>query len=133
MNFSIINFGLIVSSMSKPSKPVSVQIYSQRIVRSDQNINSYIEFLTTNQKRITDIALNNVRLCRWMDIWLPLRKLAQFIHKKNPFTLRLACRLHYPCVGMIRRLISLEFIRKQTIFWWQQISLWIEIVASIKK
>lgn len=104
-----------VSVMGKPTKASSVQVNDQRLVRNHEHINSHIELLASNQQRVHDVPLHDVRLSlRGLrlppEIVLPLGDLSQFIEQENAPSLRLSDWLHDP-----HPLRLFEFFHKQWI------------------
>ena len=46
----------------KTSETAPININGQRLVRSDQDVDSQIELLATDEKRIRDVTCENVRI-----------------------------------------------------------------------
>lgn len=51
-----------VTVVSEATEACSVQVDCQWLVSSHKNVNSYIKFLSSNQERVHDVSLNDIRL-----------------------------------------------------------------------
>ena len=101
--------------MSEPAEALSIQVDRQRLIRGNQDINTQIKLLATNEQRIHDVPLYNIRLSSRRlrlppQFILPLGYLLQLRKQENAATLRLTNRFHDP---HLRRLLKL--LHKQTI------------------
>jgi hypothetical protein len=95
MYLGAIDLALVVAVMREPSESRPVQIGRQRVVRGAQYIQTQIKLFASDQQRIRDVLLDDVRL------GLRLRPgcdRIQFIKKEDPLALGLRSGLHYPNV-----------------------------------
>lgn len=72
--------------MSESSETRTIQINSQRIVRSYKDVESHIEFFMTDEKRVMDVPLNNVGL-RLVGCISPLANISYLSKEKDAFAL----------------------------------------------
>ena len=105
--------------MREPSETRSVQIKCEGVVRSDEDIYTHIEFFVTDQKRIVDVSLNDVRL-RLVGRVRPIRNLADPAKQENTLTLAATNRFHDPHQFLI--FASFVFLMKNGILTGQVIS-----------
>ena len=61
MDLGILNFGLVVPTVSKPCKTSSIEVDSERRIAGDKCIKPNIELFASNKERIIDIPLNYIR------------------------------------------------------------------------
>jgi hypothetical protein len=122
-----------VSMMSKTTESCPIKICCQGWIWSNKAIDSHIKFLSSNQKRINNISLDNVRFSLRTfrlpsEIIFPLSNLLELIKQENTFALRFCNRLHNPDTTHI----LLEFFHKQWIISRKIVCCW-EKVISISK
>lgn len=121
--------------MSETSEPRPVQVSRQRCIASDETVDAHIEFLATDQKRVDDVALDDVgfslRALRFPpEVVLPLSDLLKFVEQEDALALRFGYGLHNP-PDSARCL--LELLHKEGVITWQVISGRVEIVPKEKR
>lgn len=135
MDKAVIEVIKIVSMMGKSCKSSSIEIDCEGLITRDQNIDTHIKFFASNNQRIGNIALNNIRLSilrifiSISGITFPLRDLLNFTDNKNTFPLGFRNGFHNPIV-VITNLIAFEFFKKDGIICWKIISHWKEIILN---
>lgn len=93
------------------------------MIGSGQNVQSEVELLPTNQKRVGNVLLYDV----WLGLGFgPSRNGTDFVKKKDALALRLCGGLHNPNVFVSG---LLEFISKNAIFEWEVKSHREEVIA----
>lgn len=78
--------------MRETTETRSVQVHSQGLVASNQDVDSQVKLLATYQKWVIDVLLNDIRLGLWTvrfpaEIVLPLRDLGELIQEEDTTTL----------------------------------------------
>jgi hypothetical protein len=97
----------------------SVQVERQGVVVGAEDVNAHVEFLASDQQRVVDVALHNVRLCLLLglayarvvrfpaEVAFPVADLTDFVEYEDAFALALADGLHDP--EGVRVLVVLVF------------------------
>ena len=90
MHVSVLDFFdfVRITVMSESSEARPVEIDGQRLVACDENIDSHIKLLATDEQGIHDVSLYNVRLCLgtfWFpsEIVLPLGNLGELVKEED--------------------------------------------------
>mmetsp|Transcript_47606 Transcript_47606/g.103761 ORF Transcript_47606/g.103761 Transcript_47606/m.103761 type:complete len:224 (-) Transcript_47606:217-888(-) len=135
------------AGMGEAGKSTAIQVDCQRAVARDQNIESQIKLLPTNQQRIRQVPLNHIRLSFLLfflifvavffvsgfllslllqahPLWVlaPARHLAQPVEEENSTPLRLSHGLHDPNCAI--GLLLLELFDKHRILQGQNKGCW---------
>ena len=86
MHVSVLNFVDFVGVpvVGEAAEATAVQVHSQWLVVSDQDVDPHVKLLAPDKQRVHDIPLHNIRLGLWAvrlppEIVLPLRNLRQFV------------------------------------------------------
>ena len=94
MHISVLNLidFIRVTVMRETTETRSVQVHSQGLVASNQDVDSQVKLLATYQKWVIDVLLNDIRLGLWTvrfpsEIVLPLRDLSELIQEEDTTTL----------------------------------------------
>ena len=94
MHISVLNLidFIRVTVMRETTETRSVQVHSQGLVASNQDVDSQVKLLATYQKWVIDVLLNDIRLglrtVRFpAEIVLPLRDLSELIQEEDTTTL----------------------------------------------
>ena len=131
MHERVLNFFYFVwvPKMSKSAKTRTIKINSQRLVRCDQYVNSHVKFLSSYQKRVHYVLLDDIRLSLgWLrlpaKVVFPLCYLREFIQQENAFALTFANWLHDPNSSLL-----LELFYEKRVVPWQVVSHRIKVVA----
>lgn len=94
--------------MCEPSKPTSVQIYSQWIVTCAQDVYTHIEFSTSQEQRVEDIPLTDVAFNGLPVGSLPATDVTDFVKYEYAFPLALGSLVYRSSTGfMIHSNLSL--------------------------
>ena len=97
----VTNVLIIIPVVSEPSKAIPIQIHHQWLITNNQDIQSNIKLLTSNNQRVTYILLYYIGFSLWRlrvisSAILPLRYLLYSIENENAFALGFTHWLHYP-------------------------------------
>ena len=106
----LINF-VRITVVREPAEARTIEVDSKGLVASNQNVNAHVKLLATNQQRIHDVPLHDIRLSLWTfrlpsKIVLPLSYLRQFIQQKDALSLGLANRFHNPNLANLSELFN---------------------------
>ena len=135
MHVSVLDFFdfVRITVMSESSEAGPVEVDGQRLVACDENIDSHIKLLATDEQGIHDVSLYNVRLCLgtfWFpsEIVFPLSDLCQFVKQEDTPSLGFPNRLHDPYTTNFS-----ELFHKQRVISWQIVCSWKEVESNKKE
>ena len=124
---------VVVADRAESTESKFKQINFQWSEWCDQNIQSHVELLSSHQKRIINVARDNIRLLHQIRIedsfafsW-PFLQLGKFVDQKNAGSLRFTTGFHNP--GWVR--ILAIFFYKHVVVCWEDEGCWNEIQVQI--